>query len=426
MRTPKIPRWLLRNLPEEPSELIKEIELDPVKEARKGGRKPSPPAEVETTGPEADVSTADVIEEENKIITEEKIEDEPSPVETVPAEESPDELIPQSAEERDEDRGDEQEYSVTVVNEISMDPQSSDLPSERDEIEYNPLLPVVVDAPAVSMESERGDESEPSEEDDSDSGTAKSTAESQTQSSSPAAPTAPAITEAEAITDPSENEERTDIDSEDLEELYVDSTGKLIIELQGTGWIYISSEGNDSLSLKNKSYNPGSGTTRFVFTSSSSGSPEGKLVFMKQDLLRGESSQKSLNLEGRLSTVSEPDSRKGADSATSDMVIEPDPEDSAAPESSSTAAQPEASKPSEQNGSEVFTADSVDPEEELPEDAAGLLRLAERYEAPGPDQSLEKALELYNRIKIEFPVTEERFIAETRIRYLNKHYFKVQ
>ena len=58
--------------------------------------------------------------------------------------------------------------------------------------------------------------------------------------------------------------------------------------------------------------------------------------------------------------------------------------------------------------------------------AAGLLKLARDMNLRAPDQSLEKALELYYRIKREFPVTEERFIAETRIRYLNKHYFKVQ
>jgi hypothetical protein len=55
-----------------------------------------------------------------------------------------------------------------------------------------------------------------------------------------------------------------------------------------------------------------------------------------------------------------------------------------------------------------------------------LLKQAESYEQPGPGQSLEKAMQLYEIIRKDYPVTEERFIAESRIRYLNKHYFKVQ
>ncbi len=321
----------------------------------------------------------------------------------------------------------EMDYGVTIVNELPMGTAGRELPSERDQVDYNPLLPVVVDAPEpVRERSERSaapetDATEPDRAVPDKAGFPESPGLT-TNTTEAALPT-----DSEGETE--EKEEALPLSDEDLEELYIDGTGKLIIELQGAGWIYISSLEDDTLSLKDKSYNPDSGTTRFVFTSSSGSAPGGKLVFLKQDLLKGESSSRSLDLENAFSAapphLSTPDPAESANPAEINSV-------NSAAESAETADAPPVQNHGEtgQSPTETVTAEpQLDDETAVggfPRNAADLLKQAEKYEAPGPDQSLEKALELYYRIKTEFPVTEERFIAETRIRYLNKHYFKVQ
>jgi hypothetical protein len=416
----------------------------PVKEARRGGRKESVAEAEDAAGDSEEALSFEPVAEElpetpavEPVRAAEAAAEELSPEEDAAAAVDPEAPSPEESlseadsgpEDSPEEPEEEQEYSITVVNELSMGGDSGDLPSERDDIRYNPLLPVVVDAPPVSSGQEEVDpEAEGVESPDDPLGSlqpaAAEPASRQRASGSDGSGMREDEIDDEVADEGMREEEVAELDEAELDSITVDSTGKLIIELQGSGWIYMDSEGSEDFSLKDKSYNPDKGTTRFVFTGSSSPGGEGRLVFLKQDLLRGESSRKSLSFEMPSGPASDPNEDEGAreEEPVPAVAEEPGREESGASESAEPSELREPAGDIAETGVPAAAAGSA----ELPRDAAGLLRLAERYESPGPDQSLEKALELYRRIKREFPVTEERFIAETRIRYLNKHYFKVQ
>ena len=329
----------------------------------------------------------------------------------------------------------EQESDLTVSAGTETTDAPSDLPSEREDITYNPLLPIVVDAPPTR------DKMSVSDSDTSD--TEKAVLPATTASEGAEVPEMAALPEKSPVETPFEKNsispeqqgqaESTasipeEIDDQELRHLSLDDAGKLIIELQGSGWIFLTADDDEGVTLRDKSYNPDSGTTRFVFSSDSPTGPEGRLIFLHQDLLRGESQQKRLDLAEVLPSGTDTISpNETAEAPEKTVSLSPAASEAAAtrpPDGPAESAYPapEEAPPAATATPAAAAAEPV----ELPGDAASLLELARHYESPGPEQSLEMALDLYMRIKREFPVTEERFIAETRIRYLNKHYFKVQ
>ncbi len=279
------------------------------------------------------------------------------------------------------------------------------LPSENDNVPSNPLLPIVIQGDSNTVEP-------------------------------PAEPTA--LSEPPAQAEPVIPEPIT----EDEYSLSTDPSGKLVVSLDGSGWVFLSGGEDSAYTLYEKYYDPESGETHFTFRVDNSGNFDSQLQFMKQDILRGESEERSLSLDRDLylslndGLKSEEGEAAGEDSpaaADSGEISDSEPGDIATdnsdpflelmnPESPLEAeleAEPVQELPV--NPSPVYT------EEDLAGmSAADLYELARLYESPGQHQSLEKARELYLRIRSTYPVTEERFMAEDRIRYLDRYYFKVQ
>ncbi|MBF9017637.1 MULTISPECIES: hypothetical protein [unclassified Oceanispirochaeta] len=305
---------------------------------------------------------------------------------------------------------------------------NDELPSEMDEILSNPLLPLVIKA-------DKDEERPNSRIEEPVIVVEEVTVENTEPVPLIAADESPEPVREEAVPAPASVAENTPISESDYN-LSTDSSGKLIINLQGTGWVFLSSSGSSELKLRDKSYDPASGRTRFAFTVKNSGEYNADLVFMKQDLLKGESEQKVLSID-----KSNSPERTGAAERNSNVEEETPPTvTDLKPEQIETDGDAAINTaPGDQEAvssveSEVIALpveESVAEVKELPVDlnqlaAAELYQLALSYEKPGTGQSLETAMELYLMIKREFPVTEERFKAESRIRYLNKHYFKVQ
>ncbi|MDC7231814.1 MAG: hypothetical protein PQJ58_01180 [Spirochaetales bacterium] len=323
----------------------------------------------------------------------------------------------------------------------------SDLPSEKEDFPSNPLLPLV-----IRSEENKADSLPVEEQPVSETPVQKETVSPVTPAAAEPAPETAELTagmDGQAAAEPELQEEQ--FIPSDKYSAAADSTGKLIIFLEGSGWVFLSSRGENNLKLSDKSYEPESGRTRFAFRPENENQYDAELVFMKQDLLRGETEQKILRIDdfnpGSQSTITErpagTDSLSGLDDLSSSAGSEDSNMTSAAdrtdaiPETDlsdglDTIPEPAAAAISEEP---VPAAEGEDTEltnkPVLPENLdelgpAELMELAEGYEKPGEGQSLETALKLYEKIRMDYPVTEERFEAEQRIRYLNKHYFKVQ
>lgn len=311
---------------------------------------------------------------------------------------------------------------IDIKTDNTVDPPvqiiiNEDLPSERDELLSNPLLPLIIKADE--------DKQEAVEEvlESSVSISEESTPEISAAEEEDAMPEAIAVVE---------NKEMSETDYS----LSKDSSGKLIVHLEGAGWVFLSSSGNTELKLRDKAYEPASGRTRFAFTIKNSGEYDAEMVFMKQDLLKGESEQRVLkfdnnSLESHAASneeIVEKEILSETPSENTDMVSETTGTDAlftASEEllevdSTEDTAELEISADSSENEIALLPADL----EKM--NASELYDLARIYEKPGSQQSLETAMDLYIKIKNDFPVSEERFMAESRIRYLNKHYFKVQ
>ncbi len=402
-------------------ETVVPSEEPPVKEASKtGGMKLRPAEEVQADLPPAvnpEVSPEETLKEESPITEE-------PPVETPSAEVIPDSTAAEPLIKPDEGTAPEDLSAAEAASDTVIMPESTvqtDLPSDSEENSYNPLLPVVIIPGSDALTPEAG-QKQP--EVTLPAGTVKEPSTNSPESGK--TPEMP-IQEAPAVvTTPISGEEYT---------LASDASGKLIITLEGAGWIYLSSTNTDGITLRDKSYDPGSGRTRFVFSGPDL-KKDFELFFLKQDLLRGESEQKSLSLNDDnnplLAAIKEgnvPSPEAGqSDLMTPAETGSAPSSDTPLTDSSPAAGQTETLSGSAEAGEvKDFQKPVIDPAfPPVGMTAAQLLLMAERYENPGPGQSLEKAILLYEKIRTDFPVTEERFIAEDRIRYLNKHYFKVQ
>jgi len=327
--------------------------------------------------------------------------------------------------------------SATAAADSSDIPPASGLPSDIEVNSYNPLLPVVIvpgNQSSGTDSSQSG--SQPSE-------MSSPAPDEEAIKSTVLSPSLPEKTVQDAV---SINRDQTPAGSEtavtqppalmesDVYSLSADLSGKLVIFLEGAGWIYLSSS-TDGISLRDKSYDPASGRTRFVFSGSDLKKSGVELIFLKQDLLRGESSQQSLVLDGSNNPLLAEEKTSPAADVSTPVAVIPDqtPVPSAAGDSTVLSNEQNlqeetvpAGVSSEQTASVTVTGTEESTFPPVGLSPSELLDLAGRFEMPGPDQSLEKAIFLYEKIRSDYPVTEERFIADERIRYLNKHYFKVQ
>jgi hypothetical protein len=295
---------------------------------------------------------------------------------------------------------------------------NEDLPSERDELPSNPLLPLVIKVEEDMLEAD------------------KEVINSPVSILEEPAAEISAVAEETIIPEPAAVVENIDM-NEDEYSLSIDSSGKLIVHLQGAGWVFLSSSGNTELKLRDKSYEPASGRTRFAFTVKNSGEYDAEMIFMKQDLLKGESEQRVLSIDD--------DSLETEAAVSSEEIVEKTSLSDPASENTELESEEPVRDALLATSEDILEADSTEDtvEGEVPAEsseneivlmpadldklnASELYDLARIYEKPGSQQSLETAMDLYIKIKNDFPVTEERFMAESRIRYLNKHYFKVQ
>ncbi len=203
--------------------------------------------------------------------------------------------------------------------------------------------------------------------------------------------------------------------------LSVDSGGKLSIFLEGAGWIFLSEKSGKAVRLLDKSFEPSSGRTRFVFKADNSEDFNTDFVFLRQDLMAGDSESMVLPIDEDNNPFFALKTEKTEALKTERQLLR----------EARPASQPEDSPNREdvpvQNSPvlEESPANSISKDYERMR-ASDLLETAMAFERPGKGQSLEKAMSLYRLLVKIYPVTEERFIAESRIRYLNKFYFKVQ
>ncbi|MDA3958240.1 hypothetical protein [Oceanispirochaeta sp.] len=308
-----------------------------------------------------------------------------------------------------------------------------DLPSEYESPPYNPLLPIII-RPEDRADERIAKEQIPPEKSNLPDRTLQITPADETLQPE-SAEMAEEETDLPQTLNPIQND--LPIPAEDYI-LSSDSSGKLIIQLQGSGWIYLSSNSESSIVLTDKTYEPASGRTRFVFSSKGTDGFNTEMVFLKQDLLRGESSQRTLSIDSTNNPLVQPqivtDETDRTESIPAPIVTESLTEPLPAPLTEESGVLDGELSGNIENSETIPAEDlkngmSGTEDKEFPPrglNAAQLLELAEMYEKPGDGQSLEKALLLYEMIRKDFPVTLERFTAESRIRYLNKHYFKVQ
>ncbi|QEN07529.1 hypothetical protein EXM22_05820 [Oceanispirochaeta crateris] len=366
----------------------------------------------------------------------------------------PEIISPSSTLEAPEELDPEEEAQETIAPPVSEEPIPSDepieyfeadplpsetaepdrdlLPSENESAPFNPLLPILIQPHQSDSESP-----------------VPTMPEKIPQNNIPADTEQPSALDVEEIDQelPSENQNENDtilpIASGEYQ-LSSDSSGKLIIQLQGPGWIYLSNNGDSSFKLIDKSYDPESGRTKFIFSTSQEEDLINEIIFLKQDLLRGESAQQSLTIDSSNNplindqniTETPEGSQNSLETIISNSDEKPLTEDQEREEQQwQDSLYPELGTIDETMSEETISSEntarenSTVQEEPFPPTglkASELLKQAEYYEQPGPGQSLEKAMQLYDIIIKDYPVTEERFIAESRIRYLNKHYFKVQ
>ena len=424
-------------VPDDSSESIEEPELKDEKVTHKsipprGGMKsrPVPPEElipdeqveiIENTEPEPEtVETSEEIPE--SIPSVEPVITETVVTETVVTETVVTEKELPAAPETDltDDLIEETKTEIKVINE--------ELPSEMDESISNPLLPLVIKA-------DKDEEIRDSKIEDPVIVIKEMIVENPEPFPAIETDESPEPVKEETLPAPAAVVENSPISESDYT-ISTDSSGKLIINLQGTGWVFLTSSGNTELKLRDKSYDPASGRTRFAFTVKNSGEYDADLVFMKQDLLKGESEQKVLYIDKSNSPESSATAEGNSivEEETPLTVSDLKPEQIETDGETALNTAPDDLKAVSSVESEAIenpVEEPVTAAKELPADlnqldAAELYHLAQSYEKPGTGQSLEKAMELYLMIKRDFPVTEERFKAESRIRYLNKHYFKVQ
>ena len=223
----------------------------------------------------------------------------------------------------------------------------------------------------------------------------------------------------------------TEVDPE-LYDLWMDHLGHLVISFDGSGWIYLtdlSSSKEGALDLVDKTYRPASGKTDFVFHVEV---PEGryKIVVMKQNLQDGNNKKYTISWD-MTDLTEDTDSSEVSKSvltspAKGSMTVQPENEEIISGEMP-----PDIVSSTDANKGVVNEneKDFPEPSADLSLDGLGaveLMRLAADYEAPGPGQSLEKARTIYWFILGQYPVSVEKFQAEDRLRYLDRHYFKVQ
>ncbi|MDC7240112.1 MAG: hypothetical protein PQJ50_07105 [Spirochaetales bacterium] len=300
--------------------------------------------------------------------------------------------------------------------ELSTADTGESLPSEYDSTPSNPLLPVVIHG---------GEDSEPEEE------VQKEAVQETPQQAAQDEPVP--VRAAPPASRPMEREEYS---------LSRDPSGKLLVTLDGSGWVFLSGGENSAYSLYEKYYDPETERTIFSFRVDGRKEYDSELQFMKQDILMGESEDRVLPMDEDLFLSLESgekapeeespeieDSTVAAETAISDLLKEEPAELQADIYDDPFLGILESAEPFEEPEEPVMeeAAPVVYTEEDLVNmSASELYELARSYETPGRDQSLEKARELYLRIRNTYPVTEERFLAEDRIRYLDRYYFKVQ
>ena len=282
------------------------------------------------------------------------------------------------------------------------------LPSELVEIPVNPLLDLL---PSADSESEDMPSGEPDASEEPVDGRDKYEILEEEES-------AQAVTITEPVSQPDDI-----LMDRDAYSVALDHLERLVLSLDGSGWIFLSvlSPDSSSLYLLDKSYDPVEGRTNFVFRRK--GDPDHlELSVLKQDLFSGENRkyivtvEQSSFKETQETSTEEAEVVQEAPLRAISRAEERDPETEDVSVSPLVSSEPQ--NASNGKGNSLPDVNALSAEE--------LLVLAEKCEKPGPEQSLEQAREYYMLILDKYPVTLERFEAEDRLRYLDRHYFKVQ
>ena len=212
----------------------------------------------------------------------------------------------------------------------------------------------------------------------------------------------------------------------------LDHLERLVVSLDGSGWIFLSvlSPDSSTLYLSDKNYDPAEGCTNFIFKLK--GEPGTlELSMLKQDLFSGEDQRYIVVVEEGLLSGRK-DETERTDRAVQGDLPEKNENVSGLDNNAveEEAEVPEAGPSVSSESAEALQDDPSGVYEPFPDvrslNAQELLALAHKYEQPGPGQSLEQAREYYLLILDKYPVSLERFKAEERLRYLDRHYFKVQ